>query len=150
MFTADKTGSQRIWSVILLFVIILVSTGITGCSSDNPQNVTKQVNQHIEQDQYTQALDLLNDVSDQTKADSLREKVHLNYGLYLEYRGGDMEMRDRMTGALEQFINVLNINPANQKALNEIKQIMGVYTTMPNKNPPKDILKDLDRLGIAY
>ena len=128
----------------------MLAGGLAGCSSESPENLNQQVNQHIEQDQYTQALDLLEDASNQSKADSLKEKVHLNYGLYLEYRGGDKEMRARMTGALEQFINVLEINPANQKALNEIKQIMGVYSTMPDKNPPQEILKELDRLGIAY
>lgn len=150
MYTPGRRYSDKVLSGLMFFAALLIAGGLAGCSSDNPENVTQRVNQHIEQDQYKEALDLLNDVPDKNKADSLREKVHLNYGLYLEYRGGDMEMRDRMTGALEQFIKVLDLNPANQKAENEIKQIMGVYTTMPDKNPPENILEDLDRLGIAY
>ena len=150
MLKTDRRSGIRLWSNLLVIGTLMLAGGLAGCSSESPENLTQQVNQHIEKDQYTEALNLLDDATNQSKADSLQEKVHLNYGLYLEYRGGDREMRARMTGALEQFIKVLEINPANQKALNEIKQIMGVYSTMPDKNPPEEILKELDRLGIAY
>lgn len=150
--TSLKTSMRSFlpWTVLVLVIGFIIA----GCSSSGSGggNITEKVNQHIKKDRYSEALDLLEGASNQSKADSLREKVHLNYGLFLEYRGGEenMNMRDRMTGALEQFIRVLEINPANQKALAEIKQIMSVYSTMPSNQPPEDIIEKLDKLGIAY
>ena len=59
-------------------------------------------------------------------------------------------MRQRMTGALEQFIKVLKINPDNQKAISEIEQIMSIYATMPDKSPGEEIMNDLQELGFNY
>ena len=133
-----------LFSLLLLFV---------ACSSDTPENVPQRVDQLIAEDNYEQALDLLEDVEpSEIDADlsTLREKVHLNYGIFLEYRGGeDASMRDRMTGALEQYIEVLKINPDNQKAISEIEQIMGIYSTMP-QGPGEDILSQLRELGFDY
>lgn len=130
---------------VLLFV---------ACSSGTPENLPKQIDQLIANDNYTQALSMLDNANpDQTDADleKLREKTHLNYGLYLELRGPEgSTMRDRMTSALEQFISVLEINPNNQKARSEIERIMKVYNTMPNKSPGKEIMADLRELGFNY
>jgi outer membrane protein assembly factor BamD (BamD/ComL family) len=130
---------------VLLFV---------ACSSGTPENLPKQIDQLIANDNYTQALSMLDNANpDQTDADleKLREKTHLNYGLYLELRGPEgSTMRDRMTSALEQFISVLEINPNNQKARSEIERIMKVYNTMPNKSPGKEIMADLRELGFDY
>ncbi|NIT58742.1 MAG: hypothetical protein GWN00_21715 [Aliifodinibius sp.] len=59
-------------------------------------------------------------------------------------------MRDRMTSALEQFIEVLELNPDNEKARQEIRQIMGIYNTMPDKSPGDDIISELNELGFDY
>ncbi len=59
-------------------------------------------------------------------------------------------MRDRMTSALEQYIQVLKLNPNNQQARKEIKQIMGIYNTMPEKSPGEDIVEELNELGFNY
>lgn len=110
------------------------------------------VNQMIKNDQFEQALSRLDEMDQlpDTTRQRLREKAHLNYGLYLEYRADDQSMRERMTSALRQFIEVLHINRENQKALSEIKQIMGIYGTMPEKSPPSDIKKELNALGVRY
>lgn len=121
----------------------------TTVSAENPADA---VNQLLKKDQYEEALTRLgqeSDIADSTRQ-RLREKAHLNYGLYLEYRGGNRSMRDRMTNALRQFIEVLKINRQNQKALAEIKQIMGIYETMPDNAPPADIKKELNALGVRY
>jgi hypothetical protein len=55
-----------------------------------------------------------------------------------------------MTSALEQFIEVLKINPDNEKARKEIRQIMGIYNTMPEKSPGEDIVSELNELGFNY
>lgn len=134
--------------------LLLLTALFISCSSETPENLPKRVDQLIAEDNYTQALKLLND-ADSTQTDAnlpkLKEKTHLNYGLYLEYRGPEgSTMRDRMTSALEQYIAVLNINPQNQKARSEIKQIMGIYSTMPEKSPGEDIMNDLRELGFNY
>lgn len=133
-----------LFSLLILFV---------ACSGETPENLSQRVDQLIAEDNYEQALEILDEAKPaETDADLqlLQEKVHLNYGIYLEYRGGESEgMRDRMTGALEQYIEVLKINPDNQKAISEIEQIMGVYSTMP-QSPPEDILVQLQDLGFDY
>ena len=132
-------------SIMLLFI---------SCSSDTPENLSKRVDQLIAEDSYSQAVTLISNAdSSKTDADlqKLKEKTHLNYGMYLQYRGPeDQTMRDRMTTALEQYIAVLRINPQNQKAQKEIKTIMGVYNTMPDKSPGEEILSDLRELGFNY
>lgn len=139
---------MRYLSLLLLFTLFIA------CSSDKPRDLSKKVDQLIAEDNYTQAIELLNSTdSSETKADLalLKEKTYLNYGMYLEYRGPEgSSMRDRMTSALEQYIKVLNINPENQKARKEIKQIMGIYNTMPDRGPGEEILSDLRALGFDY
>lgn len=134
--------------------LILLATFIIGCSGETPQDLSKRIDQLISKDNYTKAVELLNKAdSSETDADLalLWEKTHLNYGMFLEYRGPkDSSMRERMTSALEQYIKVLKINPKNQKARKEIKQIMGIYNTMPNRSPGKEILNDLRELGFDY
>lgn len=136
------------------YLSLLLLTLFIACSNQTPENLPDAVNGLIAQDQYTQALELLNNAdSTETEANisTLKEKTHLNYGLYLEYRGPEgSSMRDRMTAALEQYIAVLTINPHNQKARAEIKQIMGIYSTMPDRSPGEEILTELRELGFDY
>jgi tetratricopeptide (TPR) repeat protein len=136
-----------------LFISVIALLFIS-CSNETSENVPDRVNQLIAKDNYTQALDILENADpQQTDADltTLKEKTYLNYGLYLEYRGPEEStMRDRMTSALEQFIEVLKINPDNEKARKEIRQIMGIYNTMPEKSPGEDIVSELNELGFNY
>lgn len=136
------------------YLTILLVTLFLACSSETPKNVGERVDQLIAEDNYTEALELLESADpEQSDADieMLKEKTYLNYGLYLEYRGPeDSSMRDRMTSALEQYVHVLRINPKNEKARSEINQIMGIYETMPDRSPGEDILADLRELGFDY
>lgn len=124
------------------------------CSNQAPEDVAKQIEQHIAEDNYEKALELVENADpEQTEADLelLKEKIHLNYGIFLEYRGPeDSSMRDRMTSALRQYIEVLKINPENEKARSEIDQIMSIYRTMPDRSPGEDILEKLRALGFDY
>lgn len=124
------------------------------CSSGTPENLSERIDQLIAEDNYEQALNLLDDANpSETEADidRLKEKTYLNYGIYLEYRGPEgSTMRNRMTSALEQYIAVLKINPENQKARSEIDQIMNIYSTMPDKSPGQDIVSQLNELGFNY
>lgn len=117
-------------------------------------DITNKVNQFIATDSYDEALNLLSQADPaKTEADlqTLKEKTHLNYGIYLEYRGPEgSSMRDRMTSALEQYIAVLKINPNNQKAVSEIEQIMSIYSTVPDRSPGEEIVQELNELGFDY
>lgn len=141
-------------SFMRFFSLLLLSVTFLACSSSSPEDLPKKIDQLIAEDNYQQAIELLSNADPQNvDADisKLKEKTYLNYGLYLEYRGPeDSSMRDRMTSALEQYIKVLNINSENQKARSEIKQIMGIYDTMPNRTPGEDIMNDLRELGFDY
>jgi tetratricopeptide (TPR) repeat protein len=132
----------------------LIALLFISCANETPENVAERVDQLIAEDNYTQALNILKNVSaEETDANlsELKEKTYLNYGLYLEYRGPeDSTMRDRMTSALEQYIEVLKINPDNKKARTEIQQIMGIYSTMPDKSPGDEIISQLNGLGFDY
>ncbi|HKL18420.1 MAG TPA: hypothetical protein VJ905_05610 [Halalkalibaculum sp.] len=127
---------------------------IVSCGTQTPENLTERIDQLIAEDNYGQALSLLSEAEpSETDADldRLKEKTHLNYGIYLEYRGPeDSSMRDRMTSALEQYIADLKINSENQKARSEIEQIMSIYSTMPDKSPGQDIVSQLNELGFNY
>ncbi len=136
----------------LIFLLSLIT--FISCSGDQPENLEETVNQLIAEDNYEQALEYIEN-ADSTTTDAdlerLKEKTHLNYGLYLEYRGPEgSTMRDRMTSALEQYIAVLKINPNNEKATAEIEQIMGIYQTMPDRSPGEDIVNELNKLGFDY
>lgn len=135
----------------LLFSLLLL---FSACAAEPPENLPKRVDQLIAEDNYEQALDLVENAQPgdtEASLDTLREKIHLNYGIFLEYRGTEETgMRERMTGALRQYIEVLKINPGNQKAISEIEQIMGIYSTMPDKSPGEDIMEDLAELGFDY
>ncbi len=139
-------------TIVLLLLLLLSSVILffVFSTDDTPQNIAETVNQFITEDKYEQALQALEEAEPaQTETDLtlLREKVHLNYGLFLEYRGEEgMTMRTRMTGALRQYIQTLKINPNNQKARAEIKKIMSVYATMP-QTPPEEIMNELRELG---
>lgn len=136
--------------LIAVFSLLL----FVGCSSDTPQNLAEEVNQLISEDNYERALELINNADPEEtpeNLDNLREMTHLNYGMYLEYRGPeDSSMRDRMTEALLQYIEVLKLNPENEKAISEIEQIMGIYETMPDRGPGDDIITELNELGFDY
>lgn len=136
------------------FSVLLLSILFVACSSSTPENLSEEIDRLISEEDYSRAIELLDNADDtETEANlsELREKVYLNYGLYLEYRGPeDSSMRDRMTSALEQYIKVLEINPENQKARSEIKQIMGIYESMPDRSPGDEILEDLEALGVEY
>lgn len=133
-----------------LFALLL----FISCGSQTPENLSSRIDQLIAEDNYKEALNLLSEAEPadtEADLDKLKEKTHLNYGIYLEYRGPEgTSMRERMTSALEQYIAVLKINPENEKARSEIKQIMGIYSTMPDKSPGDEIISQLNELGFDY
>lgn len=112
------------------------------------KSMAEKVEFFLENDQYSDALTLLETQEETEEVMTLREKTHLNYGLFLEYRDSDVtNMRDKMNGALAQYVEVLKINPDNEKAISEIEQILGIYATFDNRKPDEEVAEDLRELG---
>jgi tetratricopeptide (TPR) repeat protein len=62
-------------------------------------------------------------------------KAHLDMGLFMEYYGDHLGMKERMTGSLAHFRKALQLEPSNAKALAEINQIEGIYKQMGREVP---------------
>lgn len=119
--------------------------------SENNLSLSERVDWYIENDQYEEALELLK-YRDRTDPETLLmlEKTHLNYGLSSMSVFVPSEMHERMNFALAQFIEVLNINPENHMAREQIEQILMIFFTMPDNDPKPTILKELVTLGFDY
>ena len=134
----------------LFFICLLAAFIACGKQQSTPQpkSLNDQVTAFIQADEYDDAFALLQRQDESEEVLLLKEKTHLNYGLFLVYKDADVtSMRDKMNGALRQFIQVLKINPENEKAVSEIDQILGIYSTFPNRQPEEDVLTELKELG---
>ena len=135
-----------------LFILFLIA-GFAACAETKKEDMstkslTEKVDLFLENDQYSDALTLLETQEETEEVMTLREKTHLNYGLFLEYRDSNVtNMRDKMNGALAQYVEVLKINPDNEKAISEIEQILGIYATFDNRSPDEEEAEDLRELG---
>lgn len=135
-----------------LFILFLIA-GLTACADSKKEDMStkslaEKVDVFLENDQYSDALTLLESEEETEEVMTLKEKTHLNYGLFLEYRDSNVtNMRDKMNGALGQYIEVLKINPDNEKAVSEIEQILGIYATFENRKPEEAIAEELRKLG---
>ena len=135
-----------------LFILFLIA-GFAACAETKKEDMStksmvEKVEFFLENDQYSDALTLLETQEETEEVMTLREKTHLNYGLFLEYRDSNVtNMRDKMNGALAQYVEVLKINPDNEKAISEIEQILGIYATFDNRSPDEEVAEDLRELG---
>ena len=140
-----------------LFILSLL-LGFAACSSNQEteqttsqpteETLTTRIEALLDADQYIDAIEILKNEEDSEEVIQLREITYLNYGLFLEYRDSNVtNMRDKMNGALRQYVEVLRINPDNEKAITEIEQILGIYSTFPDRSPDPDIMEDLEELG---
>lgn len=149
----------------LLSFLLIISAVMFSCSnqSENQQAaalqaeidenlpLAEQIDLYIGQDRYDEALHLLasEDSSDSEILLQL-EKTHLNYALHSMNTFDETEMRTRMNNALFHFTEVLKINPENQMAIEQIQQIMMIYSTIPDREPEPDVLEGLRELGFDY
>tara|TARA_R110000868_G_scaffold259361_16_gene517541 strand:+ start:12571 stop:12987 length:417 start_codon:yes stop_codon:yes gene_type:complete len=132
----------------LLFVVLLFTTFACSQQLESPKNLATQIDALIEKDMYSDALAVLEGQEASEEVNTLKEKVYLNYGLFLEYRDSNItNMRDKMNGALEQYVEVLKLNKDNEKAITEIEQILGIYSTFPDRSPDETIVAELRELG---
>lgn len=133
-----------IWTVTLLL--------LAGCGNSEQQfgSIDEEIDFLIEENRYETALERL-EGEDRSDPEILQlfEKVHLNYGLHSMNTFDEEEMRTRMNRALRQFTEVLRINDANVVARNQIEQILGVYETIPNRQPDEDVIEGLREVGFS-
>ena len=133
---------------ILMALLVIGALACAQQPAESPQNLSAQIDALIEKDMYVDALNTLDGLDASEEVSILKEKVHLNYGLYLEYRDSNTtNMRDKMNSALEQYIETLKLNPDNEKAISEIEQILGIYASFPDRSPEPTIVEELKALG---
>lgn len=132
---------------ITVFILLILLLNCSGERSQNG-NLNDRIDYLIEDNRYEEALDILwsEDQSD-PNVRTLREKTHLNYGLYSMNTFDETEMRTRMNNALRQFTEVLKINPQNDVARNQIEQILQIYNTIPDRQPEDDVIAGLREIG---
>lgn len=124
--------------------------GFVACNQEKPKEAPVSIDTLLEQDRYEEAFAAISEMEDGPETSLLKEKAHLNYGLFLEYRDSDVtNMRDKMNGALAQYVEVLKINKDNEKAISEIEQILGIYSTFPDRSPDEAIVEELKALGFS-
>lgn len=149
----------------LLSFLLVLSAFMFSCSNQNENQqaaalqteiddnlpLADQIDQYIGQDRYDEALQILSS-EDTSEPDILLqlEKTHLNYALHSMNTFDQTEMRTRMNTALFHFTEVLKINPENQVAIEQIQQIMMIYSTIPDREPEPDVLEGLRELGFDY
>lgn len=142
---------KKLFVLSLLFVVAACTSNQQSDDADLPleeQSLTDRINTMLDADQYIESIEILKNEEDSEEVIQLREKAYLNFGLYLEYRDSNVtNMRDKMNGALRQYIEVMKINPDNEKAITEIEQILGIYSTFPDRSPDPDIMTQLEELG---
>lgn len=129
----------------------MITFTFMACSSDDlPEfnSLGEQIDYLIEQNRYEEAIDKLRgEDSGDPEISLLLEKTHLNYGLHNMSTFDETEMRTRMNDALRQFTEVLRINPQNEVAQNQIRQILQIYDTIPNRQPEEDVIEGLRDVG---
>lgn len=137
---------------LFLILLLMISCGKSEPDvADENLPLPQKIDQLIEQNEYEEALSLLeNENQDDEQIELLREKTHLNYGLNSMNTFDQTEMRTRMNNALTQFTEVLRINPQNQVARNNINQILSIYQTIPDRDPEPEVLEGLREVGIEY
>lgn len=136
---------------ILLLGILFGFFACTKSETPQPRSLEAQIDALIAADQYRDAFSVLAAQKESPETLKLQETVHLNYGLFLEYRDSDeTNMREKMNNALKQYVEVLKLNPANQIAISEVDQIMGIYGTFPDRRPDPEVMEELKTLGFEY
>lgn len=140
-------------------VLIACCLTVIGCSGDSPETATsdpseavvaqvpdmpaglsfrEQVEWHIQYDQYEQAFAVVRLADPQAgETRELLLATHMTYALHLTY-GSLTDMRTRMPEALRHFRRVVQMDPGNERALAEIRQIEGIYQSL-NRDIPQGI-----------
>ncbi len=156
--------STILYPLSLVIMLVLVIS-FSACSSDGgkPQQTgsetltipsdtppMERIDLWINANDYESALAWLSGQDiESAETRLLLEKTWLNYGLHNMTTFDMQNMRTQMNNALRCFAEVLEINPENQIAIDQIGQILGVYRTMPDRGPEADVVERLKGLGFS-
>jgi hypothetical protein len=132
----------------LAFVLTL--TACTGTTESPSMTLEDQVGALVAELKFEEAIKVIKSADvNEPAVKALLAKTHLDYGIHIEYNDNTIPtMRDKMVGALYQYIEVLKLQPDNEKAMAEIDQIIGIYQTMPGRTLPADIIEELRARGM--
>lgn len=110
---------------------------IGSCSeSPEPQSLETRITQHLDQNEYEEALSLLNEADEDTaEVRRLKIRTHLAYATYLTHEADHMDMSERMSNALRHFRRVLELDEHNNRARKNIELIEGIYRQMGRDIP---------------
>jgi len=151
----------RFFPLLFLLLLTQCQTGDQGADATTETNsaeyaemgvpsgtMQEKVDTWIANNDYDAALEWLG-TQDENDPDVQRqfEKVWLNYGYHSMSIFDPAEMRTQMNWALTCFAEVLAINDQNAAARGQIDQILGVYSTMPDRGPDPDVMERLAPFG---
>lgn len=138
----------------ILLLSVITSGLITACSQEKSESamsqdmtLDQQITQMITDAKFDEAMTILDGKPLSPEVTDLKEKVHLQHGIYLIYNSDPSQMKENANRALREFIAVMKINPENEKARAETDQILGIYRTFPDRQPAEDVLEQLKELG---
>ena len=133
-----------------LIAIVLTFSACSGTADSPALTLEDQVSALVSEKKFDEAIKVLKSAdTNEPAVQALLAKTHLDYGIYIEYDDNTIpSMRDKMVGALYQYIEVLKLQPENEKAIAEIDQIIGIYQTMPGRTLPADIIEELRARGL--
>jgi len=133
-----------------LLAIVFTFTACTGTTDAPSMTLEDQVGALVAELKFEEAIKVIKSAdTNEPSVKALLAKTHLDYGIHIEYNDNTIPtMRDKMVGALYQYIEVLKLQPDNEKAMAEIDQIIGIYQTMPGRTLPADILEELRARGL--
>jgi len=134
----------------LLLAIVFTFTACTGTTDAPSLTLEDQVGALVAELKFEEAIKVIKSADmSEPSVKALLAKTHLDYGIHIEYNDNTIPtMRDKMVGALYQYIEVLKLQPDNEKAMAEIDQIIGIYQTMPGRTLPADIVEELRARGM--
>jgi tetratricopeptide (TPR) repeat protein len=126
---------------LLLLISVIISCGGQNSDTSGMPDISglplqEQIQILVDHDRYEQALDLLRDAGQKDpQVIHLKRDTHLLYGIWLTYSADSIQMPERMSGALRHYRRVLELDPDNRRAKNEIDQIEGIYQQMGRPVP---------------
>ncbi len=139
-------------SILSTFLLAIVFTfaACTGATDAPSMTLEDHVGALVAELKFEEAIKMIKSAdTNEPSVKALLAKTHLDYGIHIEYNDNTIpSMRDKMVGALYQYIEVLKLQPENEKAMAEIDQIIGIYQTMPGRTLPADIVEELRARGM--
>jgi hypothetical protein len=131
--------------IFSVLALVLVACGGNGNVEYRPDlealSDRARVEHHLQNDEYTQAFDFVRErVTDEPLRTELLIATHATYAWELTH-GTVTDQRNRMPAALRHLRRVLELDPGNAMALEQIGLIEGIYRSM-NRDVPAGVAED--------